>query len=806
MPKIVVKRKAEIYKEYQIRPFQNRIRIGSEGDNDLIISDKKISMHHLVIEKEGTDYYAVDTDSAFGSFLNGHKITEKIPLSSGDEISVGDHTLLFENVLFEKGNDIKSEIISEKKDPVSGFHQQSESQPVQEKSSEFTVPQPAEITDTQLHIQDDQYTDRVQYYLLTIYGPYIGKKYHLNYGITKIGRDKTLNDIVIRENTKGEVDTSISRRHATIAFEDSAFYIHDKRSKTRTYVNGIEVEEDGKAKISNLDEIEIVSDQKSTIFRMVQEGSWDNSPPKKAGDWWVRHSNHFLQISSVLLMLGFLVNIFLSWRHFSVITQKPNPFSAEEQVWITEESNMNNTGRPGEIAMRINYLTPLIGDLNGDGTNDLVFVDNVGYLQTVDGKTQKSVWTTKNQYRIQMPTPVVLADINGNNLPDVILPSFDSRIYAIDGNTGTEIWASSIIDGEISGAPVVVDINGDALSDIIFCTRHGEVHVGYATYSEPRWEIHQTNSEILSTPSAGDFNGDGISEVAIGNETGEVFIFSGLVNKFTKIIDINEELQKAKGSFFEDHQIRGHITTGKIDSDNCDDMLITTQQTNLIAFSGKTFKRLWFDELIPEIPMSDTPVIPPALGDLDGDKIMDVVMFTTDSKIVAYSGMGQSGDQKKIMWGYMPEINETFIAHPVIADINKDGNDDVIAAGLFGGIYIFNGKSGKILWHNEDVGNLQEAIISTPLVADMKSDQYMEIIYRRANRTICLLKTNAKFPQNTILWSQNFSDSRQAGSLQYAGLKSSNHLLSMILSIIFIGGLVGLNFYLIKKRAKYFSI
>ncbi len=806
MPKIVVKKKAEIFKEYQIRPFQNRIRIGSEGDNDLILSDKKVSMHHLVIEKEGTDYYAMDTDSAFGTFLNGKKIAEKISLSSGDEISVGDHTLLFENVLFEKGYDIKSGIIAEEKDPSTGIQQQPASQPLREKSSEFTVPQQAEITDAELDIQEDQFSNRVQYYLLTIYGPYIGKKYHLNYGITKIGRDKTLNDIVIRENTKGDVDTSISRRHATIAYKENSFYIYDKRSKTRTYVNGIEVDEDGKAKLSHGDEIEIVSDQKSTIFRIVPEGSWDNSPPKKTGDWWVRHSNHILQISSAILVLGLLIHAFFSWRHFNVITQKPRPFKAQEQVWVTETSSMSNTGRPGEIAMRINYLTPLIGDLNGDGTNDLIYVDNTGYLQTVDGKTQKSVWTSENQYRIQLPTPVVLADLNRNMLPDIILHSFDSRIFAIDGNTGSEIWTSSLIEGELSGAPVVADINGDKLNDVISCTKHGEIHIGYATFSEPRWEIHQTNSEILCTPSAGDFNGDGIPEIAVGTENGEVFIFSGLVNKFTKIIDINEELQKAKGSFFEDHQIRGHITTGKIDTDNCDDMLVTTQQNNLIAFSGKTFKRLWFDELIPDIPLADAPVIPPALGDLDGDKIKDVVIFTTDNKIIAYSGMGQSSDQKKIMWGFMPEINEIFLAHPVIADINKDGNADVIAAGIFGGIYIFNGKSGKILWHNEDVGNLQEAIISTPLVADMKSDEYLEIIYRRANRNICFLKTNAKFPKNTILWSQNLCDSRQAGSLRYAGLKSSNYLLSIILSIILIGGLVVINIYLIKKRAKYFSI
>ncbi len=113
MPKFVVKRKAEVYKEFPIRPFQSRIAIGSEGDNDLIIADKKVSMHHLIIEKEGTRYFVQDSQSAFGSFLNGEKISDRLPLSSGDEIKIGDHSLIFENVLFEKSalDDDQSEAI-----------------------------------------------------------------------------------------------------------------------------------------------------------------------------------------------------------------------------------------------------------------------------------------------------------------------------------------------------------------------------------------------------------------------------------------------------------------------------------------------------------------------------------------------------------------------------------------------------------------------------------------------------------------------------------------------------------------------
>ena len=109
MPKIVVKRKAEIQKEVPVRPFQNIISVGSEGNNDIVIFDKKVSLNHLIIEKEDSNYYVVDKDSAFGTFINGRKIDVRTPISDGDEINIGEHSLIFENITFELNNQVEAE-------------------------------------------------------------------------------------------------------------------------------------------------------------------------------------------------------------------------------------------------------------------------------------------------------------------------------------------------------------------------------------------------------------------------------------------------------------------------------------------------------------------------------------------------------------------------------------------------------------------------------------------------------------------------------------------------------------------------
>jgi pSer/pThr/pTyr-binding forkhead associated (FHA) protein len=809
MPKIVVKRKAEIYQEYPIRPFQNKIRIGTEGDNDLVIEDKKVSMHHLTIEKEGTKYYVSDNDSAFGSHVNGQRIENKTLLRSGDEIKIGEHTLQFENVLFEandNGNGNETNFYYNDEENYSNLES---AIPVEE--VEVLENNDGEAISIQEPIHEPKFEQQFStygqkpLYLLAIYGPYLGKKFQLNFGTTKIGRDDTLNDIVIRKNKHGEVDPSVSRRHATIFFENGEYYITDKRSKTRTYVNQEILEEDNAIKLNVLDEIEIVSDQRSTIFRVVSDDELDIAPPKKSGEWWIRKSRLTTLIVSIVGIIGLGINLFLSSKNLMDANQNPSQFSAAEQVLFAEKNPIEGFNQPEEIKRLMYSLTPALGDLNGDGILDIVFVDHAGYLRILNGATYKSLWTETYNYRIQFPYNLVLADLNGNGLPDIVLPTVNSRLTAIDGQYGTEIWTSPLLGSELSGTPVVADINGDHIADVCFCLKQGGINIGYGKYDTPEWTSQQTNSEILSSPSAGDFNGDRIAEVAIGTENGEVFIFSGLTNNFSKIINVNEELQKAKGSLFEDHQIRNHVSVGDVDGDMCDDLAIITQNGNLLVISGKSYRRLWYDELPADEVFSSNFVSPIGIGDLNNDKKADIVIFTSDKKIVAYRGNGQANGKKEILWGYMPEINEDFFAHPVIADVNKDGNSDVIAAGLFGGIYIFSGNNGKIIWQHDTISPLEKTIISTPLVADLKGDRYLDILIRRADNSFNNIKTSIRVPKSTLWWSQVTGNENNSGNYKSASLSGTKDIISIVLSLTVIIGMTLAIILPSIRRKKYFA-
>lgn len=808
MPKIVVKRKAEVYKEFPIRPFQSRITVGSEGDNDLIIADKKVSMHHLVIEKEGTFYYVRDNQSAFGSYLNGERIADRIPLSSGDEIKIGEHSLIFENVLFEKSNvdDGASEIV----ETTPGGNDYLADQPTTI-IEPGTEPDGIEYDRVQLEepiqqlstITQKAATDNlIPHYLLSIYGPYLGKKYRLNYGVTRIGRDNKLNDIVIRKNSSGEIDPSVSRRHATIVMEDGKYFIMDKRSKTRTRVNQNQLSEDDTVQLFSNDEIEIVSDQKSTIFRFVPEGLTDFSIPKKAGDWWIRNSDWVVRIVSAAFSVSLLILLISSVAALRVINQKPSPLKLSEKPFIEEQNIQNIPYQPSETVPITQSLTPSIADLDGDGYVDIAYVDKLGYVKVINGKTIKPLWKKLLPYQVQSPLGVVIADLNNNRLPDILIPANNSIVYAIDGKTGTEIWSSPLLGGMFSGNPVVADLNGDGLQDIFICSHSGQVHIGYGGYANPTWSTLQVDARIKCTPSAGDVDNDGLPEVLVGTENGKVLVFDGTKDNFSQIININEEFQKAKGSFFEDHPIRQRILIGKLNDDRYADFIVLTEQNHIIAMSSKDLKRLWYDELAPGFLSSS--IAPPALADLNNDGRLDVVLVTNENTIVAYEGAGKGAGQKKINWGYIPENREQFVSYPVLVDINKDKNVEVILAGFYGGLYIFNGLDGKLISSFSTIKGIEDAIIGTPLVADLKNDKNLDILLRKNNGSFSIIQTNSQVERSAVVWGQLNFDALQSGCNFFQLRTGTKFYLTIFFSLILLVIIIGYNIYGPIKRRNLF--
>ncbi len=74
--------------------IERRVRIGRQGDNDLVVNDPGVSRHHAEVINNNGNCTLHDLGSTNGTYVNGSSITEHA-LREGDRISLGSTVVEF---------------------------------------------------------------------------------------------------------------------------------------------------------------------------------------------------------------------------------------------------------------------------------------------------------------------------------------------------------------------------------------------------------------------------------------------------------------------------------------------------------------------------------------------------------------------------------------------------------------------------------------------------------------------------------------------------------------------------------------
>ncbi len=790
MPKLIVTKKAEILRECDLKSSQASYTIGSEEQNDLRIEDRLVSISHARIERTGNRFFIRDMKSAFGTYVNNERIEDIAELNDGDKIRIGDHTIIFDNPLQKIGLALVDEASHEAEqdeDTSAGSHDDhARLDELEEKVRRESLT---------LLRQDQEKSETIPYQLLAIYGPYKGKRYQLRKHETKIGRDENLNDIVLDKTKSGEPDQSISRRHAMIVHKDGSFFVSDKRSKTRTYVNREVVPTDSEVELFVDDEIEIVSDRQSTIFRLVEEGDSDFKPPRKTGVWWVRYQTRFaaMAVAAAFALGAFFLAQGYSQR--SILTQQPDPLALELDYWSTDKSlTFQSNTQYGNGEHRFFRIVPAVSDFNGDGILDIATTNVTHKPILIDGKSKLPRWLVDTM-PASTTSPLLAADVNQNNLDDILYLSQDGRLVAIDGKHGAEIWVSPFFDQPVTGPPVASDFDGDGLNDVAIADIDGTIHIGYNQILSLDWQKIATGIPIRSPLTAADLDNDGDAELLCGSERGIVFLLDGANRSILGTIDINENLNQALGTFYEDNQIRYPIGVTDLTGDGRGDLIISTVQGRILAIDGVSRDRLWHDVLTDELSLNVERSQPFAIGDLNSDQQTDVAAISTQGEIRAYRGAGQD-QQAQVLWRAQPET-PAAVYGLAVGDINKDQAADLIFNDEDGILWLLDGKSGMNLNNAEQAATV---LTSMPLAADLQNDGFLDIFSITQTGIVFQYKTNSRVPKGAVVWGQQFGRHQNTLTQAYELPKTLTADLSILAGIVMmlLGGAV--TFVVKRKR------
>jgi serine phosphatase RsbU (regulator of sigma subunit) len=90
------------------RPFpldERRSLIGRRPDSTVFLESLAVSREHAAVLCEGGAFYVEDVGSSNGTFVNGKKISGRVPLTADDQLQIGPYTFAFQPSPTPRGSD-----------------------------------------------------------------------------------------------------------------------------------------------------------------------------------------------------------------------------------------------------------------------------------------------------------------------------------------------------------------------------------------------------------------------------------------------------------------------------------------------------------------------------------------------------------------------------------------------------------------------------------------------------------------------------------------------------------------------------